>query len=919
MVDATVSSVVESLLLQIRPCLISVYGWKGEIQHLQEKINRWRRILKNLDARKSEEVSLHNLERDIKDLVCRLEDLLKIFLINPIRGIENMGFAESILEYILYFQSIQIVRSTVEDINTRIMSTIGILESLNMFKITDIEEDISPTENREWLRLPNNVERPELIVGMDEGIEELNSLLVDRHHQVICILGCVGIGKTKISMNLYRHLKAQMVFEGFAWINMGQNFSKRDVLRNILVKLRPGQPDETMHMSDIELARKINEVQKDKKCLVVLDDIWSLDAWEFLCEAFSSEETRSKVLLTTRFRQVAFSCVVGIVYSMKPLTEYDSWQLFQNITSSLEDHNEVHPLKQEIGKEILKWCNGIPSYIVAVGEILATKPTLREWEMVLQAAKSLLSRGLPAEQIISAVIYDDLPYDLKPCFLYLGLFPKGFEVEVEHLFLLWISEGMISRNGCQDNVTMMEVAEKYLNELVNRNMVKVKAKTTQSRKNRSCWVHEQMQDHCILMGKEYFYESLDLDVRTKRELDSSSFSSSSYPARRLALHLSNQDDRSADLFAYEIAKDLKYLFKYKTSRDLWSLFKYKTSRHLWSLFKYKTSKHLWSLLILNPRDLQMKFECPPIYHLEMLRVLNFERIDFLERGLPLGMTYRIHLRFLSFKGCILEKLPTSIGGLVCLEILDLRVSCRMIIRNVLRKLKKLRHLYLPLMFQTPDNDRLYLGSLKEVETLENFDTRVCNVGDLGEMKKLRHLSTTVDGNLEDLKQIVHYMNTTSEHANFLRPSITVKNIDCFTEERHSVFRNLINCQILHTLNMDGHLGQIPPHYIITSSLTEIVLIGSQLKEDPMTTLDKLPKLQVLALQDDAFVGKKMKCSAPGFLELENLELLTLCLETWDVENGAMPKLSILAVRNCRKLQMLPYELVSRVPSVTLEK
>ncbi|KAL2469666.1 Apoptotic ATPase [Abeliophyllum distichum] len=146
------------------------------------------------------------------------------------------------------------------------------------------------------------------------------------------------------------------------------------------------------------------------------------------------------------------------------------------------------------------------------------------------------------------------------------------------------------------------------------------------------------------------------------------------------------------------------------------------------------------------------------------------------------------------------------------------------------------------MFQTPNNDGLYLGSLKELETLENFDTRVCNVGDLGEMKKLRHLSSTVDGNLEDLKQIVHYMNTTSDHANFLRPLITVKNIDCFTEERHSVFRKLINCQILHTLYMDGHLGQIPPHYLITSSLTEIVLIGSQLKEDPMTTLDKLPEI-----------------------------------------------------------------------------
>ncbi|XP_022874112.1 probable disease resistance RPP8-like protein 2 [Olea europaea var. sylvestris] len=116
-----------------------------------------------------------------------------------------------------------------------------------------------------------------------------------------------------------------------------------------------------------------------------------------------------------------------------------------------------------------------------------------------------------------------------------------------------------------------------------------------------------------------------------------------------------------------------------------------------------------------------------------------------------------------------------------------------------------------------------------------------------------------------------------------------------------------------------HLGQIPLHDKITTSLTEMVLIGSELKEDPMATLDKFPELQVLVLQDNAFAGEKMICVKSGFKKLKRLELLTLrFLEAWEVEEGSMPVLSILAVKNCGKLRILPDELRNRFPPITFE-
>ncbi|XP_022849578.1 probable disease resistance RPP8-like protein 2 isoform X2 [Olea europaea var. sylvestris] len=525
---------------------------------------------------------------------------------------------------------------------------------------------------------------------------------------------------------------------------------------------------------------------------------------------------------------------------------------------------------------------GLPSAIVAVGEVLAKKRTSQEWETVLRDVKLLIDRGQPVEQIVSQksisdLIFDDLPYHLKPCFLYLGLFPKGSKIEVEHLCLQWMAEGMISRDDGQENGTMMDLAESYLSELVQRKMVEVEKEETPSlRKYRSCSVHEDMHDHCSRKGEEYFFM-----VLVKRS--SNSLPLTTNPARRMALHLGKEEDRS-------------------------------------SVDELRNEKvdHLRSLLLLSSQDLQVKLEWPRrmFKRYRMLRVLTFERVDFQERGLPRGMTWPIYLRYLSFKGCILGVLPSSIGGLSFLETLDLRVSSQIIIPNVLRKLGKLVYLYLPLEFKMQNNGKLYLKSLKEIELLQNFDTGMCNVADLFKMKRLRHLSTTVEGILGDLEQIVHRMVMTSENT---AVSIKVKNFDCYTEERHSVFRKLLECKTLHTLHMDGHLGQIPLHDKITTTLTGIVLIGSELKEDPMATLDKLPELQVLVLQDNAFAGEKMICVKSGFKKLKRLELLTLrFLETWEVEKGSMPVLSILAVKNCEKLRILPDGLRNRFRGITFD-
>ncbi|KAL7209931.1 hypothetical protein ACSBR1_031490 [Camellia fascicularis] len=74
---------------------------------------------------------------------------------------------------------------------------------------------------------------------------------------------------------------------------------------------------------------------------------------------------------------------------------------------------------------------------------------------------------------VLALSYQDLPYQLKACFLYLGNYPEDFDIDAERLYQLWMVEGFISQEERGEDETMMDVAERYMGELAQRCMVQV--------------------------------------------------------------------------------------------------------------------------------------------------------------------------------------------------------------------------------------------------------------------------------------------------------------------------------------------------------------------------------------------------------------------------------------------------------------
>lgn len=151
-----------------------------------------------------------------------------------------------------------------------------------------------------------------------------------------------GLGKTTHAKSIYHYNAIRWNFDGFAWAYISQQCKKRDVWEGILLKLispTKEERDGITKMKDDELARKLFKVQQDKKCLIILDDIWSNEAWDILSPAFPSQNTRCKIVFTSHNKDISLHVdPEGLLHEPSWLNPEDSWALFKKKAFPRQDN-----------------------------------------------------------------------------------------------------------------------------------------------------------------------------------------------------------------------------------------------------------------------------------------------------------------------------------------------------------------------------------------------------------------------------------------------------------------------------------------------------------------------------------------------------------------------------------------------------
>lgn len=141
--------------------------------------------------------------------------------------------------------------------------------------------------------------------------------------------------------------------------------------------------------------------------------------------------------------------------------------------------------------------------------------------------------------------YDDIPYHLKPCFLYLGHFPEDSKIPVKLLTQLWMAEGLISLGQQRQSFigSLEDIGYSYLSELVERCVVQVGERGS-IRMIKTCRIHDLMRDLCLLKTEdESFLRIVNFSDTKEATYPSASSAVSINNVRRMAIHLDDKADR----------------------------------------------------------------------------------------------------------------------------------------------------------------------------------------------------------------------------------------------------------------------------------------------------------------------------------------------------------------------------------------
>ncbi|KAH0657472.1 hypothetical protein KY289_026220 [Solanum tuberosum] len=594
---------------------------------------------------------------------------------------------------------------------------------------------------------------------------------------------------------------------------------------------------------NIDVADKLRRQLYGKRFLIVLDDVWDTTILDELTRPFPEVKKGSRIILTTREKKVALH---GKLYTaplnLRLLRSEECWELLEK--RAFENENCPDELL-DVGKEIAENCKGLPLVADLIAGVIAGREKKRTaW---LEVQNNLSSFILNSEVEVMKVIelsYDHLPHHLKPCFLYHAIYPKDRGPTISTLKVIWSTEGLV------EQTEMMDV---YLDNLISSSLV---IHFNEIGEWASCQVHDLVHDFCLIKARE---------EKLFEWISSSTPSSSS--------------DFMPRIVAIQYNSELLGLNNFV-------LFDSNKKRH--------SGKHLFSLRISGDKLDDHLSDTFHLRHLRLLRVLKLDPSFInVNHSLLNEICMLNHLRYLSI-GTEVKSLPLSFSNLWNLEFLKVsNEGSTLILLPRIWDLVKLRVLLMTAcsFFDLDADESILIAE----------DTKLENLRMLGKLM-LSYSKDTEDifkrfPNLQvlgfDLKESWDY---STEQYWFPK-------LDFLTELRDLVVRficsniNASRPSIVTNRSWDFHFP---------SSLEKMLLGNFPLASDSLSTIARLPNLEVLSLHDTIIEGEEWNMGEEDtFKNLKCLKLRRVTLSKWEVGEESFPALEKLKLDGCRKLEEIP--------------
>ncbi|KAM3694181.1 hypothetical protein ACJW31_07G040800 [Castanea mollissima] len=869
MTETAVTIVIDKLFQLLVQEANLLRGVHKEIVSIRDELESIQCFLKDAEAR-TEKGDLHDGVRtwvkQVREAAYHIEDVIDEYILHIAQHRHEKGFVAFLHKISSLLQNLKPHHEIATKIHDIKILVRDIKERSERYGFNSSEQGSrTSAENATWHdpRVGSLFIEDGEVVGIESTRDELISWLVGgpSRRSVISVVGMGGIGKTTLAKKVYENDSVKGHFDCRVWITVSQSYNMKKILmtmtKHIYQAKNERAPGEIYILDEIMLISQLREYLQQKKYVVVFDDVWKTEFWEVVKHALPCNDRGSRIIITTRCDHIGASCKESSsdqVHKLEPLSQEMAWKLFCRKAFQSEFQGCCPRELVRLSLDIVRKCEGLPLALVAIGGLLSTKEKVPlEWKKLHNSLTSELQSNPHLTSItkILSLSYHDLPYYLKSCFLYFGIFPEDYSITDSRLFRLWIADGFIK---AKKGITLEEVAEENLTELIHRNLVQVTINDYEVRKKYR--IHDLL--HEIILSK-----AGELNFCQILEADDSSFIGKS---RCLSIH----DGRE----------------------------------HVLETITYSQVR---SIFLFNINELTKSFMIKLFKKFRLLRVLDFE--DAPIDCLPKEVGKLFHLKYLSLRNTKVKILPKSLGKLQNLQTLNILETPVRELPIAIFRLYKLRHLlahYYDLEIASSLNSlqgvKIHdgLGCLKDLQTLTLVEANHQEFGLIKELGKLRQLRT------------LGISNMTAENGRDLCASL--KNmqhlkllvVSSISEDEILDLQSLSSPpQFLEQLIIRGQLEKFPNWIPELQNLVTLGLYFSRLMEDPLKCIQTLPNLINLIL-NQGYDGEQLHFKEGGFQKLKKLTLRNLVkLKMVKIDRRALPHLEQLEIGPCLQLKEVP--------------